>query len=162
MRSRGPVSSKEVFRDLTTKREFQETDVETHARKAFSFLEATTSAASTLEREPDRSLLSYLLGNVFVEIELDWREMAVFVLLGETVEGKRPSGYYVDNVGRRVRWHIGAALTEGNYHENARNLRTVVKESGFQAMFNQIDAYSVGLRTVLSELPRLIQQLRSS
>jgi hypothetical protein len=98
---------------------------------------------------------------VFVQIELDWRELSIFILVGEMVDGRRPSGYYVDRAGRHVRWHLGAALEEGDYAEQARILTAVTKKSGRQAMLEQIEANSVSLRTPLPALPRLIRRLQT-
>ena len=149
-------------RVLSTQPRTSKTEIEAHARSVFGFLEdPLVETTNTLERESHRSLLSYVVGDVFVEIELDWRESAVFILVGEAVDGHRPSGYYVDGAGRRVRWHLSAALQEGDYAEQVRNLTAVTKRSGRQAMLDQIDAQSVSLRTALPELPHLVQQLQT-
>jgi hypothetical protein len=121
------VNLKEVCRVLTTERGVNQSEVETRAAEAFGFLRKSPTVASRLEREGGRSLLTYLLPEVFVEIELDWRELAVFVLVGEPVEGKLPGGYYVDGRGRKVRWHVAAALEEGGYAESARRLKRLAR-----------------------------------
>lgn len=115
-----------------------------------------------METGADRSLITYVLSDVFVEIELDWQESAVFVLVGRPVGGARPDGYYVDSSGRRVRWHLGAVLEEGGQTARASALKRLVKKSGPDAMLEQIDAYSTELRELLPRLSALIQQLLSA
>jgi hypothetical protein len=147
-------------RALTTQPSLQQRDIETCASEAFGFLEEAPGTTGRLERLSHRSLLSYVLSDVFVEVEMDWRESAVFILVGEAVDGQRPSGYYVDGAGQRVRWHLGAAMKEGDYAEQAKVSSAAMKSSGLQAMAEQIDAHSVSLRMALPELPHLIQQLQ--
>ena len=50
-------------------------------------------------------LVVFAGGGMFVEVELVFREGAVFVLVGCTVDGARPGGYYMCD-GVRVRWHL--------------------------------------------------------
>lgn len=149
-------------RALITQPSIQQREIETRAREAFGFLEEAPGTTGGLERQGYRLLVSYVLRDVFVEIEMDWRESAVFILVGETVDGQRPSGYYVDRVGRHARWHLGAALKEGDFAEQARTFKAVTKRSGPQAMLEQLGAYSVTLRMALPELPRLLHKLQAS
>jgi hypothetical protein len=61
--------------------------------------------AATLQRRSTQSVAAAHLTppDVFVEVELDWREAAVSVLVGKLVEGPRPDGCQPDPTGRRVR-----------------------------------------------------------
>jgi hypothetical protein len=150
-----------VYLVLTTERGVQRSEIESRAKESFGFLEQISGTAGHLERGGDRSLLSYVLPRLFVEIELDWRERAVFVLFGEPIKGKRPPGYYVDDAGRKVRWHLTAAIEAGGNHEITRSLKTVSKESGDRAMLDQLVAYSAELRKALPDLANAIEQLRT-
>ena len=154
--------STEVSRVLTTRRDSHQREIEDRAREAFGFLEQTAGTMAKLKTEAGRTLLSYLLPSLFVEIELDWRELTVFVLVGDPVEGEFPSGYYVDNTGRRVRWHLAAVLEEGGYANDAANLKKVAKVSGATAMLQQLETYAAELRKVVPDLPRVIKLLQSA
>jgi hypothetical protein len=135
--------------------------IEAHAINAFNFLVEIAGAAASTEIGPDRSLISYVLPDVFIEIELDWQESAAFALVGQPVDGSRPDGYYVDSAGRKVRWHLGAALEEGEHAARASRLKRLVRESGPAAMLDEIDAYAAEVRELLPSLGALVRQLRS-
>lgn len=137
-------------------------DIEAHAVESFRFLEDSTGAARSSDLGSARSLIAYVLPEVFVEVELDWQEWAAFVLVGQTVDGKRPNGYYVDSDGRKVRWHLGAVLEEGGHVGRSRDLKRLVKNSGPGAMLEQLDAYAVELVALLPNLAFLLRQLRSA
>ncbi|SCF18741.1 hypothetical protein GA0074695_4143 [Micromonospora viridifaciens] len=136
--------------------------MERHAATEFRFL--VTDAGASVAREPDasRTVLAYLMAEAFVEVELDWQEGAVFVLVARAVDGGRPGGYYVDHRGRKVRWHLVRAVDHSSRPgaaDVAADLRRVTRGSGRDAMVGQIDALAAALRQVLPELPTLVQQL---
>ncbi len=106
-------------------------------------------------------MLAYLRPDLFVEVELDWRERAVFVLVGSPINGKRPDGYYVDSAGHKVRWHLSAVLDAGGCSEPAARLRELMKGSGREAMLDQVSGYAVVLRVALPVLPALVRQLQT-
>jgi hypothetical protein len=105
--------------------------------------------------------LVYSLGGTFAELELDWREQAVFVLVGRCRDGRIPDGYYVDSYGTVVRHHLGKVLDHGDPADQAAaaRLREVVKLSGPEAMIRQIDEFSDALRAVHARLPELLTNL---
>ncbi|MBQ0894747.1 hypothetical protein KBX37_16845 [Micromonospora sp. U56] len=138
--------------------------VEEHAGEAFQFLADDDGCIAMVHRERDRSVLAYVLPQVFVEVELDWEERAAFLLVGEPADGGRPAGYYVDPQGRKVRWHLTAALDRSPDPEHrgmAKRLRQVTRRSGFDAMVAQVDGYADAIREVLPQLPALVRELRS-
>ncbi|WP_433006930.1 hypothetical protein [Kribbella sp. CA-294648] len=108
-----------------------------------------------------QTTLAYSLGETFVEVELDWREQAVFVLVGWCQDGEIPDGYYVDGHGTQVRHHLAAVLEHGEPTDQAaaRRLDEAVKRSGPEAMIRQIDAFSDVLRAVHPRLPALLPNL---
>lgn len=137
-------------------------ELEQHAKSAFGFLRDEHGAKFQTERESHRTVLAYLLPAIFFEVEFDWREAAVFLLVGRTIEGRRrPKGYYVDESGRQVRWHLVAVLDRDGpaYRAVATDLRQVARGSGPDAMAAQIDRFATALRDVLADLPRLIPEL---
>lgn len=147
---------------MTTDEQTSREGLEQRALDAFEFLTTVMGSPPDVVRSPDRSHLLFVLDQVFVELEMDWREGAVFALVGPLFGGKPPSGYYVDDEGRRVRWHLTALLDECGRAEAARKLRNVTRRSGLDAMQHQIDTAAAVLRPVLNELPSLIHDLRSA
>ena len=55
--------------------------------------------------------IDYLSSNLGIELELDWRDFAFFVLVVRLDNGKLPNGYYVSN-GRKCRKHLLSVLNE--------------------------------------------------
>ncbi|MBY8870380.1 hypothetical protein K7640_00800 [Micromonospora sp. PLK6-60] len=134
--------------------------IERHAETEFGFLVEQSGAGRTRESDGDRTVLAYLLPDVFVEVELDWVEAAAFALVGTPADGARPGGYYVDGTGRKVRWHLVQAVERrSDGAELAARLRRVTRESGPEAMTSQVDALAAAVRQALPELPELVRQL---
>ncbi len=106
--------------------------------------------------------VQFVLDQIFVELELDWRESTLSVLMGALVDGEVPSGYYVDAAGRKARWHLGAVLAEGDRYDIVEKLRLLTGRSGTQAMLDQIEGFAAELSSALNDLPSLIQNLRSA
>ncbi len=151
-----------VFRVLTIDEGTSREDIEARALDAFDFLITTAQKPPALERASERSRFQFVLDQIFVELELDWQESALFVLVGGLVNGETPSGYYMDATGRRARWHLGAVLKEGGHYDRVEKLRLLTAKSGAQAMVDQIEGFAAELALSLHELPSLIQDLRSA
>lgn len=140
-------------------------EVEQHAERVFSFLRDEHGANFQTERESHRTVLAYTLPAIFFEVELDWLEATMFLLVGRTIEGQqRPKGYYTDESGREVRWHLVEVLDRDGpgYRAIATDLRQVTGDAGWDswpdAMAAQIDRFATALRDVLADLPRLIPE----
>jgi hypothetical protein len=133
---------------LTSERE----EVIEAARRSFVLL--PTGRSPELEESADRSVLVYSLANVILEVEFDWREGAVFVLVARPENGRRPSGYYMHE-GRRVRRQLTEVLSAGDDEEKvlAERVRAATRGSGLTAMRAQIAANSETLQAVLNRDP---------
>jgi hypothetical protein len=62
------------------------------AETAFGFLDQPRPRARQRIDKPFKTTLVYPLGETFVELELDWREQAAFVLVGWCRDGEIPDG----------------------------------------------------------------------
>ncbi len=89
-----------------------------------------------------------------VEVELDVREGVAVLLLSRPVNGKPPSGYYLDESGRPVRWHLGALLSA--IGADATALRDATRATGEQAMDRQV---RLGLRLTSQHLTELTAEV---
>jgi hypothetical protein len=150
-----------VFPVLTSSRDVNVALVEEQVGAAFRFLDDDRAVAT--HREPGQTVLAKVLPDVFFEVELDWQEQAVFVLVGEPVDGGLPGGYYVDPQGRKVRWHLSAALDRSpdpDVRELAGRLRQVTRRSGPEAMVAQAETFAEVVREVLPYLPDLLRLLQ--
>ena len=134
------------------------------ALTAFGFLEGSTSVARRRADTSVQTTFGYVLGETFVEVELDWREQAVFVLVGWCRDGEVPDGYYVDSRGTVVRHQLGAVLERGQSADRAAaaRLHEALRSSGPKAMARQIDAYSDVLRAAHARLPELLSNLHNT
>ena len=99
---------------------------------------------------------------VFAEVELDWRENAVFVLVGALSNGLVPDGYYVSTDGNRTRWHLAEVLESCERRDSASELRRAVSAADPQEMNDQVEAFAEVMRTVTrAELHRCVQVVRN-
>jgi hypothetical protein len=95
----------------------QET-IEAEAVEMFSWLERMGFARGTVERIGDGhvSRIDWLGSELGVEVEIDFREWEVFVLLVRLEEGGLPDGYYVsEGAGKRCRVQLHAAAAAGQW-----------------------------------------------
>lgn len=88
-------------------------------------------------------MLAYCLASAAFEVECDWREQAVFVLVCRTVDGNRPPGYYMHE-GHRVRVHLFEALAKTHLIDRPTSdrLHAVSRAWGPGAMKAQLAAFS--------------------
>lgn len=128
-------------------------DIVTYSQEAFGFLEGVARRPVEIETESLRTVLVYTGGSITIEVELDWQEWAAFLLLCRTVDGRRPPGYYMHE-GKRMRVHFTEALADGTDQDRviARKLRSVARESGPDAMREQVQEFSAALHGVVDQL----------
>ena len=107
-------------------------------RKAYSFLEAK-GARVEVDDGAERSVLAYVLPTATFEVEYDWQEQAVLLLVCRTIENARPGGYYM-LAGQRVRYQLLQALERaGLLDEPLRaRLRSGMRRSGADAIGDQL------------------------
>jgi len=144
---------------LTTDGDAGHEVLEARTADAFGFL-VELGASASQESDTQLSRLRFVLPPNFVEVELDWQEEALFVLVGELEDGQVPGGYYVDGRGRKVRWHLGAVLSEGGLSHDSERLRLATRKSGRQAMLEQIAIFAEELASVVDDLSSLVQNVR--
>jgi len=120
------------------------------AKSEFRFLEGVVGRGVEVEDEAWRSVLAYVLGAITVEVELDWREKRVFVLVCRTVDGGRPPGYYRYD-GRLMRVSLFDALNSGGSEHDkaiARRVWNAARISGPDAMTAKVIQLSAILREI--------------
>lgn len=138
---------------MTTEGRTLRIDIEARALDAFDFLAKAGRKSPDWKRESEHSQVQFVLDQIFVELELDWGESALFVLVGVLVDGEAPAGYYVDATGRKVRWHLGAVLKEGAHYDRVEKLRLLTARSGSQAMLDQIEGFAAHSRRRCKSCP---------
>lgn len=95
-------------------------------------------AARGVSSSAAQDVLWFTIPPIVVEVELDYLGQATFVLLSEAVNGKPPHGYYLDERGNRVRWHLAELLDAIGASSDAIALRDATRGSGGPAMERQI------------------------
>ncbi len=125
---------------------------------SFDFLRATGASCDLLSQS-SQDCVTFLMPGFFIEVEIDWREQAVFALLGKLEAGKIPNGYYTDSSGRRCRWHLAQLLDHSRRPQDLVDVRNAVSLTGPSAMATQIAAYSAAIRHSLDEIPHMLKQV---
>lgn len=125
-------------------------EIVAHAQHELDFLRTDFGFRLEVEDGAAQTVMAYVGDRYTLELELDWRERAAFLLVARTENGQRPPGYYV-HAGRRVRTHLTAVLDGGDAEDRllADVLRAAVKDSGQAAMERQIGRYAAALADVL-------------
>lgn len=85
-------------------------EIESLVLSTFAFLKNDFGFGKPiLNRGKWNTTVSYLAKEIGVEIEIDWRELEVFILITNLYEGKLPGGYYMHR-GRLCRIHLEEIL----------------------------------------------------
>jgi hypothetical protein len=137
---------------LTSESAPQRSQVLSTARTLFNFLEEG-GASVEVEHRGDKTIIAYVGDPATIEVELDWLESAAFLLVGRTVAGHRPPGYYLSK-GKRVRVHLIEALRKAGLLEPPmeKRLKDVMRGSGEGAMLVQLEVLASELRNNLEPL----------
>lgn len=69
--------------------------------------------------------LTLMLSEIALEIEIDWRDFDIFVLVVRLENGKMPSGYYVSQ-GRPCRYHLQKIIAEQNWNVDQESLSMIL------------------------------------
>lgn len=84
--------------------------IETLTLDKFSFLQDEFGFGKpVLNKDTWNTTVSYLSKEISIEIELDWRDLDVFILITRLDNGKLPKGYYLFN-GKTCRLHLEEVL----------------------------------------------------
>lgn len=138
-----------------------QSEIEAVAADTVARLAAELGGEVRTSRKSRSGVVTLVIGGAFVEVELDWRERAVFALTGLTgPRGELPDGYYVDSTGAKVRWQLAAVLAKSEDAEVRRVvavLRSAQKLSGPDAMRRQLAAIEAAVRAAGDTLPELVR-----
>ncbi len=83
----------------------ERTEIENWVVSQFSGLVAHGFTEPLVKREDWFTVIDWLGDTIAIEIELDWRDYDVFVLVVKLENGKLPKGYYMED-GRLLRIHL--------------------------------------------------------
>lgn len=87
--------------------------IEKNAIDSFAFLmEQSWFKKNGVKKTATGTYLTYFGDDLSVEIELDWRESGVFVLIVLMENGKLPKGYYSSKDGKVIRKHFYEVIKE--------------------------------------------------
>jgi hypothetical protein len=153
-----------VYPDLTPSQTPREA-LEAHAQNAFRYLLEEFGARFKAKRRASFTILTYVLREVFFEVEMDLREQGVFLVTGVPNNRPVPDFFTLDTQGNKVRWHFSFLLVESgrpDWVNLSRRIKTLHRGTGPEAMTNQIDASAAAIREVLPDLPAMLAHLRES
>ena len=83
----------------------ERTEIENLVLSQFSGLVAHGFSEPLVKREDWFTVIDWLGDRIAIEVELDWRNFDVFVLIVRLENGKLPGGYYMKD-GRLLRIHL--------------------------------------------------------
>lgn len=77
-----------------------------------------------LNQEEWSTTLTLMLTDIALEVEIDWREFDVFVLVVRLENGEIPSGYYVSE-GRSCRLHLQKVISDQKWSVDQKALAMI-------------------------------------
>jgi hypothetical protein len=129
-------------------------EIEEFAVKEFSSLLLQHGFSSPqLTRENHATRIDFLFEDIAIEVELDWRDFAAFLLIVQLENGSLPNGYYVSN-GKPSRKHISEVIREQHWHttEGPRLDQRIPKYSNAPDMKAALQMYKEQLAGCIAEL----------
>lgn len=101
-------------------------EIESLVLDKFSFLQDKFGLAKPIfNRDKWNTTVSYLSKEIGIEIELDWRDLDMFILITKLDEGKLPKGYYVSD-GKSCRVHLEKVL-KNNLNVGKNEIQEVIQ-----------------------------------
>ena len=101
-------------------------EIESLVLDKFSFLQDDVGLNKPiLNRDTGNTTVSYLSKEIGIEIELDWRDFDVFILIAKLDGGKLPKGYYMFR-GETCRVHLEEVL-QNNLNVGKNEIQELVQ-----------------------------------
>jgi hypothetical protein len=106
-----------------------------------------------ITQEEWSTTITLMLTDIALEIEIDWRDFDIFVLVVRLENGNLPSGYYVSE-GRPCRYHLQKIISDRKWNVDQDALATISPENtgkrqgskrSEDGMLNRFRAYKVVL-----------------
>jgi hypothetical protein len=135
--------------------------IESLVLERFSFLHVEKEYKKPqLIHNTTNTTVSYLSKEIGIEIELDWRDLNVFVLITKLEKGELPKGYYVSH-GKKCRLHIEEILKNKLNIDSAGNSNSIKSKNkkgkafGEEHMIEKVIAYQQLVKNHIGDIPRL-------
>ena len=87
----------------------EQLEIEKWATKQFAELTNHGFSEPVIKRENWNTVINWFGTDIALELELDWREFDVFLLVVKLENGQLPQGYYVSN-GQPCRFHLSKVI----------------------------------------------------
>ena len=96
-------------------------DIEKKTIEFFNFLNNDYGfSGPTITEDTWMTTIAYLGQEIGVELEIDFRDMYIFVLIVRLSNGKLPSGYFVSN-GKVNRIHLEKVINDGSKRKRVKS-----------------------------------------
>ena len=113
-----------------------------------------------VKNENGSTTITLMLTHIALEIEIEWRDFDIFMLVVKLENGNIPSGYYVSN-GRPCRYHLQKVITDRKWavDQNAwaiispeKKARKQYDRQSADAIFDRFCAYKNILGSCINDL----------
>lgn len=97
--------------------------------------------------------IDFIGEKIAIELEIDWREVDVFLLIVQLEAGKLPKGYYVSN-GKKCRVHLLTLVQEKKWAVDQAIISQIRSQQAHSVneLIPKIEAYSELLYSCLTEI----------
>ncbi|MBI4356432.1 MAG: hypothetical protein HY559_00930 [Gammaproteobacteria bacterium] len=107
--------------------------------------------------------ITWMLKKIGVEIEIDWRDFDIFVLIVRLENGKMPNGYYVSG-GQPCRYHLQKVISDRRWNVDRESLAKISpgkrgkRQSGKNSEDMMIDRFCVYKEVIDSCIEKLVEE----
>jgi len=129
-------------------------EIEQLSLQAFTFLQKEYGfKPPKIRRETWMTRMDFIYGKIAIELEIDWRESDVFLLIVRLEGGNLPKGYYVSG-GKRTRVHLLTIIERKSWPVDQSLISQIRSHRGRSAseLTSKVEAYSKLLRFCLAQL----------
>ena len=128
--------------------------------EALGFLKRHGFKSPVVAEKGPMTIVSVLENEIALEVELDWREAGVFLLVVRLENGNPPGGYYISG-GKPCRYHLLQVIEDQKFDVDPNlvsEVRTAIREQGKnrnkvpESMDAQVTALAKVLKACISQL----------
>ena len=136
-----------------------QTEIENWVINQFTELTDYGFSEPVIKREDGSSVFDWLGSDIALELEFDWRELDVFLLVVRLEDGQLPQGYYVSN-GKPCRFHLQKVIKEKRWSVALAEMKVIsVKGNHKRSQNSSVDNLKKRVLTYKVVLMSCIDQL---
>jgi len=137
----------------------EQAEIESWLKSQFAELADYGFSEPVVKREDWNTVVDWLGTDIALELELDWREFDVFLLVVRLEDNQLPQGYYVSN-GKPCRFHLQKVIKEKGWSVPLDEMRVIStngkrghsQKPSVDSLKKRVLAYKAVLKSCIDQL----------